>query len=111
MQKNRLHYILRLFTLLVIVVLMLPMIVKSVFIFEEHHHDICVDNQIDSHLHTKDIHCELYKFTAFTHFITIENDSELPLRTFITQTIDYNYNFLPIHRPLSFSLRGPPSVI
>tara|TARA_B100000809_G_scaffold261929_1_gene311808 strand:+ start:917 stop:1252 length:336 start_codon:yes stop_codon:yes gene_type:complete len=111
MQENRSHHILRFFTLLVVVLLMLPMTVKSAFIFEEHHHDICADNQTDSHLHTKDLHCELYKFTAFTHFITIENEGELPVREDITQIINYNYNFLHNHRPLSFSLRGPPCFV
>lgn len=90
---------------------MFPMVVKSALIFEAHHHDICVDKQTDSHLHTKDIHCELYKFTAVTHFITIENIDDIQTREFITQSIYYNYNFLHNHRPLSFSLRGPPHIV
>jgi hypothetical protein len=111
MQHHRLHHVLRFFTLLVIVVLMLPMVVKSTFIFQEHQHDICVDKQIDSHLHAKDLHCELYKFTVFIHFLTIQNNSELLIRECITQNINFNYTFLHNHRPLSYPLRGPPSLI
>ena len=108
MQNNKLHPILRLFTLLTVVVLMMPVVVKSTLIFEDHHHDICSDNIADSHIHTKDLHCELYKFTSFTHYINIENVNESKSVAFTTQTLNYNYYFLKNHRPLSFSLRGPP---
>ena len=108
MQQYKLHYSLRLFTLLTVVALMMPIAIKSTFIFEEHHHDICSDNIADSHIHTKDLHCELYKFTSFTHYINIENKNDINSIAFTKQTINQNYNFLKNHRPLSFSLRGPP---
>lgn len=111
MQYNKLHPILRLFTLFVIVTLLMPLVVKSTFIFEEHHHDICVDDQTDSHFHTKDLHCDLYKFTAYNYFISIENYNELPIKQLASKTINSNYYFLNNHRSLSFSLRGPPRLI
>jgi hypothetical protein len=110
MQYDKLHYSLRLFTLLTVVALMMPIAIKTTFIFEEHHHDICIDNLTDSHFHTKDLHCELYKFTSFTHYLNIENKDEINSVAYTTETINYNYNFLKNHRPLSFSLRGPPSL-
>jgi len=108
MQNNRLHPITRFFSLLAIVVLLFPMVVKSAIILEEHHHDICIDDVADSHLHIKDLHCELYKFIAFTSFISFDSDDELIIRGSITKSIIQNYNFLHNHRSLSFSLRGPP---
>ncbi len=111
MQQQNLHSILRYFTLLTVVLLMMPIVVKSTFIFEDHHHDICVDDQQESHFHNKDLHCDLYKFTAFNHFISLENHSELVFQEFTKQLINSNYCFLKNHRSLSFSLRGPPYLV
>nr|WP_321223802.1 hypothetical protein [uncultured Psychroserpens sp.] len=110
MQHNNLHYILRLFTLFVIAVLLMPIVVKSTFIFEEHHHDICIDDQKDSHFHAKDLHCELYKFTAFNYFISIINYNEHQINKTPNKIIISNYYYLNNHRSLSYSLRGPPSL-
>ncbi|WP_052466944.1 hypothetical protein [Psychroserpens damuponensis] len=111
MQNNNLHPMLRLFTAFVIVALLMPIVVKSTFIFEEHHHDICIDDLTDSHFHTKDLHCELYKFTAYNNFVTFQNYNELLIQEFTQQSINSNYYFLNNHRSLSFSLRGPPRLI
>ena len=57
MSDKQKHILFKITTVLTVVLLLLPLVVKSTAIFEEHKHDICVDDQQDSHLHTKDIHC------------------------------------------------------
>lgn len=102
---------LRFFSLLAIVVLMFPMVVKSVFIFEEHHHDICIDDQTDSHLHEKDFHCEFYKFNFNQNlfFETTINSYKIAIESY--SEITAYYTFLKSHKQSTSYLRGPPNLM
>ncbi|MFT5242487.1 MAG: ABC-type spermidine/putrescine transport system permease subunit II [Glaciecola sp.] len=111
MKNNRLHLILRFFALLAVVVLILPMIVKSVFIFEEHHHDICIDDQTDSHLHEKDFHCEFYKFNFNQNLFFESTINSSKIASEFYPEITAYYTFLKSQKQSTSYLRGPPSLM
>jgi hypothetical protein len=102
------HILFKITTVLTVVLLMLPLVVKSTLIFEDHKHDICIDDQQASHLHAKDIHCEFYKFKIFTQYLIIENNSESITEKTSSKSNFLHYNFLHNNRPSSQFLRGPP---
>lgn len=111
MQKPLKHIVFRSITILVVLMLIAPSVVKLGHAFEDHEHEVCVDNS-SSHFHTLDLDCEFYKFN-------ISNPLLLPNLQYDITCIDYYssvinndlYNFDYNHQQLYFSLRAPPSKI
>ncbi len=90
--------------------LFVPSGVKMAHIFAHHHHKVCVGgNKV--HIHKVDLDCEFHKFSITHHFQLSEQFVELFQILPYTLTYNLTYKFLNNHRPLSFSLRGPPTLV
>lgn len=107
MQNTLKHILFNSFTILIVIVLLAPSVVKLGHAFEDHKHEICVDNSTE-HFHTLDLECEFYKFKVNSNFIfnpltinVLEVNSQKEL-------IASHYTFLSKFQKLHFSLRGPP---
>ena len=105
------HSIFKLITIILIVSILIPSIVKIGHVFENHKHDVCTDNLSQTHLHTLDLDCEFYKFkinkpfvfnTATPRLVSVENNHK---------THTSQYHFISHYQRLSFALRGPPQLV
>ncbi|WP_452230286.1 MULTISPECIES: hypothetical protein [unclassified Lacinutrix] len=105
------HSIFKFVTILLIVTILIPSIVKLGHVFENHKHDVCTDNLSQTHLHTLDLECEFYKFkvnSSFVfqapafHLIYVENNHKVHTS---------QYQFISEYQRLSFALRGPPQLV
>ncbi len=77
--------------------------------FSNHEHRIC-QSKSESHLHQKEAKCELHilnhsPFYVNNSIFNFINCAE------INSAENLKSNFLKNHQQLSFSLRGPPSVV
>ena len=86
-----------------------PLGALSLHAFANHKHTVCI-SKIEKHIHESDVDCDL-------HLIK-QNDTLFVLNTFkerilinTTETQGSQYYFLKNHFQLSFSLRGPPTII
>lgn len=111
MKTRQEHSIFKFVTILLIVTILIPSIVKLGHVFENHKHDICTDNLSQTHLHTLDLECEFYKFKVNNpfvfqkptlHLIPVENNHKV----YTSQ-----YQFISEYQRLSFALRGPPQLV
>ncbi|QTE23491.1 hypothetical protein [Polaribacter cellanae] len=91
------------------IVFLLPIAVNSVHDFLEHEHKVCI-SKVESHVHKKDIDCNLHLLKQGNTFL-VEHNFEVLLNTVQLEVNFPQYNFKRNHLQLSFSLRGPPSVI
>lgn len=96
-------------TLVLVLALLMPSVVKFSHVFKHHHHEIC-KGEYQTHLHTSDIECSFYKFKISSHYT-------IPTITFEFFPIEENhqeysdaYSFLSDFQNLHFSLRGPPQI-
>ncbi len=107
MNNYKQHITFKIATLLVVVCLVLPSVVKFTHIFAHHEHEVCLgENQ--SHLHELDMDCEFYKFNI-NHYTTLTSFEFIPLEIIENQEIIASqYVFLSAFQRLHFSLRGPP---
>lgn len=107
MNNNKQHITFRIATLLIVLCLVLPSVVKFTHIFAHHEHEVCLgENQ--SHFHELDMDCEFYKFNL-NHQTTLTNFEFVPLEvTHDQEVITSGYLFLSSFQRLHFSLRGPP---
>ncbi len=106
------HIIFRILTLVLVTSLLVPSAVKFAHIFthHKHKHEVCKGEK-STHLHEIDLDCEFYKFQLNKNYI-----SSLQYNNFFCEVPHYKvsfltYKFLNNHQPLSFSLRGPPSLV
>ena len=97
----------KLATLLLAFVLILPSVVKFSHALSNHEHEVCIDISQD-HFHSIDIDCEFYKFK-------IQTQSPVSIANYELFSIENNhpisksyYVFLSDYQRLHFSLRGPP---
>ena len=108
MQKPLKNIVFRGITILVVLVLLAPSLVKLGHAFEDHEHEVCVDNSI-AHFHTLDLECEFYKFNISNPLILPDFQYEIPITEYFFATNTYElYNFDYNHQQLYFSLRAPP---
>lgn len=111
MQKTLKNILFRSVTILVVMVLLAPSIVKLGHAFEDHKHEVCIDNS-SSHLHTLDLECEFYKFNISNPLLLSKFQYEIPLIDYFSITNTFGlYNFDYNHQQLYFSLRAPPTVL
>ncbi|WP_452220765.1 hypothetical protein [Lacinutrix salivirga] len=110
MQNKQQHIIFKLITLIVVVAVLLPSIIKFSHALENHKHDVCTDYQT-SHFHTIDLDCEFYKFNINTlaSFTPLSFDIFIPNNNFSITTSQYL--FISEYQRLGFALRGPPQVV
>lgn len=107
MNSYKQHTVFRIATLLIVVCLILPSVVKFSHVFADHEHEICLgENQ--SHLHEFDMDCEFYKFNL-SHIFYFETDDFKIDFNVPTQLLNTKYHtYLKSHQQLSTYLRGPP---
>lgn len=74
-----------------------------------HEHTVC-SSKIEKHIHEKDLDCKLHLIKQSDSFLAV-NYHPILKETIITKNNSLKYNFLKNHLPLSFSLRGPPSLV
>ncbi|MFD2823626.1 hypothetical protein ACFS5M_08090 [Lacinutrix iliipiscaria] len=110
MNKAKSHINFKILSVVLVISLITPTLVKFAHVFENHKHEVCISKQ-QAHLHTLDLDCEFYKFkvnNAFTfkaqtfNLLSIENNHKV----FSSQ-----YEFISDYQRLSFSLRGPPQLV
>jgi ABC-type maltose transport system permease subunit len=110
MTLDRKHIIFKVLAIGLILTLMFPITYKFTHIFEHHKHEVCIGTS-STHVHKVDLDCEFQKFQFNNQFfsnlknevlLSVLSKYELPVLT---------YKFLNNHRPLSFSLRGPPVLV
>lgn len=110
MHKIKEHIISKLITLVLALVLLVPTLYKFGHIFAHHEHDICKGEKA-THLHEINTDCDLHKFKLNNHYYFSIAYQELFHETAIYKIPVLTYKFLNNHRPLSFSLRGPPALV
>ncbi|MBU2952082.1 hypothetical protein KO493_15385 [Tamlana agarivorans] len=101
------HIIFKVFTLCLVLSLLFPAATKFVHLFEHHNHEVCKDGDT-THIHQVDLDCEFQKFSLHTHIFISDTSAywtavKRPSKVSIT-----TYKTLKHHKPLSYSLRGPP---
>lgn len=104
------HTIFRILTVLLVLTLWIPSGIKLAHIFEHHTHEVCLGGH-NTHIHKVDLDCEFSKFNLNTHYLFYSSYTELFQTTSYNKIYHLTYKFLNNHRPLSFSLRGPPVLV
>jgi hypothetical protein len=107
MQNLKEHIVFKTVTLALILILLVPSIVKFSHIFSHHQHKVCIGEK-STHIHKVDLDCDFHKFKSNNHFLFSPKTFNLISFSDFYKTLHLTYNFLNNHRPLSFSLRGPP---
>lgn len=110
MQNVKQHIAFKILSILLLITILTPSVVKLMHVFENHAHEVCIDNQ-KTHLHTLDLECEFYKFKVNNTF-TLPNIKV----DFLVLKVDYKliqseYSFETNYKPLHFSLRAPPQLV
>lgn len=89
---------------------MVPNAIKLSHTFNHGKHKVCLDDH-STHIHQVDLDCEFQKFPFNSHYIFLSFNCSftdtIPCLKKSTLVYNYFYN----HRPLSFSLRGPPVLV
>ncbi|KAA5821966.1 hypothetical protein FPF71_15790 [Algibacter amylolyticus] len=104
------HIVFRLLTIVLVLTLLIPAAVKFAHVFEHHNHKVCLGED-RTHIHEVDLDCEFQKFSITHHFQLPVEFIEFFQTLSPTRTYNLTYKFLNNHRPLSFSLRGPPALV
>jgi len=102
------HIAFRIATLLTVVCLVLPSVVKFSHLFTHHEHEVCIGKN-QSHLHELDLDCEFYKFNLSNSFYVKSEEYfklTINLPSLLLNT-EY-HSFLKSHQQLTTYLRGPP---
>ena len=101
------HIIFKIITLLLVVSLLIPTVVKFTHIFSHHEHEVCLGEKT-THLHELDLDCSFYKFKLNNNvtfsFFNVDLISPQEEQFEILSL----YSFLSKYQRLHFSLRGPP---
>ena len=110
MKQIKEHIIFKLITLVLVLSLFVPTVVKFNHVFVHHTHKVCLDDTT-THIHKVDLDCEFHKFQLNQNFTF----NQTYLQLFSPQEKDIEivsqYNFLSKYQRLHFSLRGPPALI
>lgn len=111
MNNFKQHIIFKTITLLLTVSLLVPTAYKFAHIFAHHQHDIC-KGESATHLHEINTDCDFYKFKLNnTQFYEVPNAFEIQTIASFVKLNFATYNFSYNHQSLSFSLRGPPTLV
>lgn len=107
MKENKTHIILRISTLLIVMAIIAPTIVKFAHGLENHEHEICY-GESTSHLHEIDMDCEFYKFKLNTSYFQISKPIESLDFNTTNEALKSQYHFISDYQQLQTALRGPP---
>jgi len=108
--KQQQHIAFKYIAIVLLLAVMLPSAVKFTHVFENHKHEVCLDN-ITTHMHKTDVECEFYKFKLNTQYYTFFEISFLNIEDNFLKINNTLYNFKYNHQQLSYSLRGPPFLV
>ncbi|MEO8933731.1 MAG: hypothetical protein ABI295_05440 [Xanthomarina sp.] len=110
MKHEKQDIIFRVLSILLVVLVLTPSVVKleHAFNHSHHKHEVCI-GEPQTHLHTLDIDCEFYKFQLNTAFTLPVHSFKLLEKQDNHQVIKSQYFFISEFQALHFSLRGPPS--
>ncbi|HLV14441.1 MAG TPA: hypothetical protein VKY41_04615 [Xanthomarina sp.] len=110
MQHIKQHILFRVISILLVVLVFTPSVVKlsHAFSHNNHKHEVCL-GEPQTHLHTLDVDCEFHKFQINTVFTLQENPYKLLEKQDSIQEAHSQYFFISEFQALHFSLRGPPS--
>ena len=104
------HYRHRIFALLLLLVIVVPITIQTVHAFEKHEHTVCSAKDI-KHIHNQDIDCSVFHFQLQQDIFEFSTDYEFVNFQSVTQSFD-NYTPLEYHTYLiSKSSRAPPYFI
>ena len=104
------HIIYKISIVILVIALLTPSFVKFFHVFEDHIHEVCLDNQ-KTHFHEFDLDCEFYKFKLskqfsgfqqIIDFLNVENNY---------QSSFSHYQFKSSYIVRDFRLRGPPQLV
>ncbi|PWH81521.1 hypothetical protein DIS18_14670 [Algibacter marinivivus] len=110
MTLNKEHIAFRLLTFLLVSALLIPSTVKLIHVFEHHEHVVCIGDD-STHIHKVDLDCEFQKFQITNYFTPVLSNYDSTVVDYTYKVSYLTYKFLNNHRPLSFSLRGPPVLV
>lgn len=110
MKIDKEHILFRVLTFLLVITLLVPSAVKIIHVFEHHEHEVCISEN-STHIHKIDLDCEFQKFHITTYALLTPNVNQAELVEYLHEIPVLTYKFLNNHRPLSFSLRGPPTLV
>jgi len=98
-------------SLIVLVLLLAPSFVQLAHVFEDEHeeHVVCTSNK-EQHFHEYELDCDICTF-HFYSFLTVDLPSVIFTKAQQATTICSLYNSLISNTILSFTLRGPPSLV
>lgn len=110
MKEPKKHIVLRFASILIIALLLAPIGLKVIHIFEHEGHHACAETDTPN-FHECETDCVFLKYNIQHHYIKHQNYN-------IVIPIEHNFNviaskyaFFYNHRVLSFSLRGPPTLV
>ncbi|MFL0352700.1 hypothetical protein [Xanthomarina sp. GH4-25] len=109
MQYTKQHILFRVFTVLLVLAVLAPSVVKlsHAYSHTNHKHEICLGEK-QVHFHTLDVDCEFHKFQLNTAFTIPVNTFKVLKKQNNHQLINSQYHFISEFQQLHFSLRGPP---
>ena len=103
------HFAFKIVSLLAVVMLLIPTIVKFTHTFNHHTHKVCTGEK-STHLHKVDLDCEFFKFQTNKNFTFTSFIIDLFSEQEIQPEIESQYVFLSDYQRLRFLLRGPPQI-
>jgi hypothetical protein len=110
MQYIKEHIIFKTLTIVLVIALITPTLVKIAHVFENHKHEVCKSKQ-QAHLHTLDLDCEFYKFKVNNTFTFKAVNYNLYSVVDYHKIVSSQYQFISDYQRLSFALRGPPQIV
>lgn len=110
MQNVKRHIAFKILSILLLVSILTPSVVKLAHVFENHKHEVCLNTQT-THFHTLDLECEFYKFKVNNTFTISTFNIKLVAAKKSQKSINSQYSFTSYYQPLAFSLRGPPLLV
>jgi hypothetical protein len=104
------HIISKITVRIIAILLLLPSAVKFTHAFNHYKHEVCLGEK-STHIHKVDVNCKFYDFKLNKPFYLTSVNVDLLLKVTNFKISNSLYTFLNNHRPLSFSLRGPPILV
>ena len=104
------HIAFKFITLALVISIVIPSIVKFSHVFTHHEHKVCLGEK-STHIHKVDLDCDFHKFKLNNSYYTSFEYQNLFCVTPYYKVSILTYKFLNKHQPLSFSLRGPPTLV
>lgn len=110
MKQVRDHIIFKYISLILVLAILTPSLVKVLHAFEDHNHEVCTEKST-THLHELDLECEFYKFKLNNTFSLSSFEIDLLVNKNNRQSFSSSYNFIGLYIISQNYLRGPPQIV